>query len=165
MKIYKLSLLILILFTSCTTKYYIVRHAEKRNLTDTSSLTIQGQQRAEALKDLLDDKGINHIYASVFKRTQLTAAPLANEINKSPVIYSLDTTQALAEQLKRFSGSDILIVGHTNNIPELINLLSDESIAPIDEADFDNLYIVEVKRNLVWTSKYLTSTTYGVPSP
>ncbi len=150
---------------SCTTKYYVVRHAEKRNNTDTSTLTLQGQQRAIALKDLLNDKGIDHIYASVFNRTQLTAGPLANEINKSLIIYSLDTTQKLAEQLKRYSGSDILIVGHTNNIPEIIRYLSDESIAPIDETDFDNLYIVEINRNFGWTSKYVTSTTYGAPSP
>jgi len=117
------------------------------------------------LKDLLEDNGIDHIYASVFNRTQLTAAPLANEINKSLIIYSLDTTQALADQLKRYSGSDILIVGHTNNIPEIIRYLSDESISPIGEPDFDNIYIVELNRNLVWTSKYVTSSTYGAPSP
>lgn len=123
-KLYFITLLMLFSLCSCSTKYYFVRHAEKRNNTDTSTLTLQGQQRAIALKDLLNDKGIDHICASVFNRTQLTAAPLANEINKSLIIYSLDTTHALAEQLKRYSGSDILIVGHTNNIPEIIHYLS-----------------------------------------
>lgn len=135
------------------------------NNSDTSSLTTAGQQRAVDLKNLLDGEGIDKIYASVYKRTQLTAQPLADDINKTTIIYGLDSTLAFADHLKKFSGSDILIVGHTNNIPVLVESLSGESISPIDESDFDNLYIIEVKKNFAWTSRYLTTETYGAPSP
>ena len=157
--------LMLFTFSSCTTKYYIVRHAEKLNNSDTSSLTVQGIQRAEDLKLLLLSKGIDKIYASKYKRTQLTAKPLADELNKQMIIYSPDTTQQLAEHLKRLSGSDVLIVGHTNFIPELVELLSDDSISPIPEDDFDNIYIIEINKNFGWTSRYLNSSTYGSASP
>ncbi|MBV6479275.1 MAG: hypothetical protein HGGPFJEG_02046 [Ignavibacteria bacterium] len=157
--------LMLFIFTSCTTKYYIVRHAEKLNNTDTSSLNAQGIQRAEDLKILLLNKGIDKIYASKYKRSQLTAKPLADELNKLMVIYSPDTTTQLADQLKRYSGSDVLIIGHTDNIPQLIELLSGDSISPIAENDFDNIYIIEINKNIGWTSRYLTNSNYGMPSP
>lgn len=157
--------LLIIMFSSCTTKYYIVRHAEKLNNTDTSSLTTQGIQRANDLKALLINKNIGKIYASKYKRTQLTAKPIADELNKQMIIYSPDTTSLLAEQLKRISGSNVLIVGHTNNIPELVEMLSDDSVNPIPEDDFDNIFIIEVTKNPGWTSRYLSGSTYGSPSP
>jgi len=43
--------------------------------------------------------------------------------------------------------------------------LSEDSISPIPDSDFDNLYIVEIQKQIVWTSRYLTSSTYGASSP
>lgn len=160
-----LTLIFVILFSSCSTKYYIVRHAEKLNNTDTSSLSPEGHLRAEALKNYLISKDIKKIYASVYKRTQQTAKPLADALGEQMIIYSPDTTQAFADQLKKLAGTNVLIVGHTNNIPVIVETLSDDSIGPIAENDFDNMYIVEVDRNLVWVSRYLNWITYGAPSP
>ncbi len=160
-----ISFLILFLFSSCTTKYYIVRHAEKLNNTDTSSISLNGKLRSEALKAYLINKNIKKIYASIYKRTQQTAQPLADALGEQIILYSPDSTLAFAEQLKNLSGTSVLVVGHTNNIPEIIEILSDDTIGPIPENDFDNLYIVEIKRDLVWVSRYLTNTTYGAPSP
>ncbi|HMQ69785.1 MAG TPA: phosphoglycerate mutase family protein [Ignavibacteria bacterium] len=151
--------------SSCTTKYYLVRHAEKLNNTDTSSLTPDGVLRSIALKDLLAGKDIKKIYASVYKRTRLTAKPLADATGEQILLYSPDTTAAFGEYLKKLSGTSVLIVGHTNNIPELIEILSGDAISPIPENDFDNIYTIEVKRDLVWISRYLTSSTYGAQSP
>lgn len=159
------AILLLMMISSCTTKYYLVRHAEKRNNSDTSSLTPEGEIRAVALKDLLSGKDIKKIYASTYKRTQLTAKPLADATGNQIILYSPDTTAAFGEYLKKLSGTSVLIVGHTNTIPELAEILSDESVSPIPENDFDNIYTIEVKRDLVWVSRYLTSSTYGAPSP
>ena len=162
---YSVFIVMLFLFSACTSKYYIVRHGERLNNTDTTSLSPQGHQRAIALKDLLLNKKIDYIYASKFKRTQQTAQPLAEVLGKPIIIYSPDTTEAVAERLERYSGSNILVVGHSDNIPEFVHVLAHESISPIPVDDFDNLYIVEVQRNLGWISRDLTSTTYGAPSP
>jgi 2,3-bisphosphoglycerate-dependent phosphoglycerate mutase len=155
----------LLLLSSCTTHYYVVRHAEKANTTDASPLTALGTQRAEDLKNYMLPKEIKRIYASTLLRTQLTAQPLATALNQSIILYRRDTSRLFAEKLKRMNGMSILVVGHTPDIPEIVNVLSNETISAIPETDYDNLYHVKVVKQLFWTSRYLTVSTYGAPSP
>lgn len=148
-----------------TTYYYVVRHAEKRNVTDTSTLTLPGTKRAQALKDLLINKNIDFIFASVYVRTQLTAQPLADALNKPIELYSPDTTINFAKRLNHFSSSHNLIVGHSNNIAIIVKELSGADIAPIADNDFDNIYTIKVVKALRHTTRSLVPGTYGAPSP
>lgn len=158
------ALLCMLVMGSCTTTYYFVRHAEKRNGSDTSTLTEAGQQRALALRDRLRNEGIESIYASVYVRTQLTAQPLAAALNKQLIIYRPDTTAGLAERLKKLNGTTVLVVGHSNTIPDIIQRIADETVT-INENDFDNLFKVRRVKQLFWTSYYVDHLTYGAPSP
>jgi uncharacterized protein YciW len=49
-----------LIFSSCSQSYYIVRHAEKANreanMSSDVPLTYQGKERAERLKDILKEK-------------------------------------------------------------------------------------------------------------
>jgi len=154
----------LLVFGSCTTRYYLVRHAEKLNSTADSPLSQTGHARAAILRDTLADKNISEIFASTFVRTQQTAQPLATANSLEPVIYKPDTTAGLIQRLKSVGSRNVLVVGHSNTVPEIVQGLCGETVTIADD-DFDNLFIVTIKRSWGQTTKTLVKTTYGPPSP
>lgn len=157
-------LTLVVLCSSCTTYYYVVRHADRLNNSANSPLSTDGFTRANVLRDSLSGKGIDSIFASTFLRTQQTAAPLATALHLTVKIYNPDTTAGLITRLKRIRGKDVLVVGHSDNVPQIVEGLSGQTIAPIGALDFDNLYVIRVKR--FWgISRTLWQKTYGAPSP
>jgi phosphohistidine phosphatase SixA len=144
-------------------KYYLVRHAEKQdpNNADTP-ISVAGQKRAVALKKVLETKHIQNIIVSQFIRTQQTAKPLADTLHISPaVIANTNITEAM-NRLAHFSNS--LLVGHTDNVPAIIKKITGRTVT-INEDDYDNLFIITIKKNLFFTTRNLTRTTYGATSP
>ncbi|HTE22892.1 phosphoglycerate mutase family protein [Flavitalea sp.] len=164
MKTLFLSMLVCICYSSCTTYYYVVRHADRLDNSDHSPLSEIGFTRAEILRDNLFPKGIDSIFASTYIRTQQTARPLATKLRKSIRIYDKDTTPALISALKRISGKDVLIVGHSDNVPTIVFGLSGKSIPAITHEDFDNLYVIKIYK-FGNTKRTLWHKAYGPPSP
>src|SRR5689334_13756553 len=78
-------LTVLLCLTACSRTYYVVRHAEKAvpspgttmQTPNDPPLSVAGQQRAQALKEVLKDKKINAIYSTNTIRTKSTAESLA----------------------------------------------------------------------------------------
>jgi len=139
----------LVILCSCnTTTYYLVRHGEKLNNSDTSSLSGDGWDRAYALRDTLLNDEINYIFVSDKKRTQQTATPLATAISKNFEIFSLTNagTQSLITRLKSYNGqSRILVVGHTSTIPKIIDsLMKSPQHVVIPEDSFNRMYVVRI---------------------
>ena len=153
------------LLSSCTTRYYIVRHAERLNASPDSPLSATGLARANILRDSLQGKGIDYIFASTFQRTQQTAQPLATALSLDLKIYKPDTTSGLIARLKKIRGKNVLVVGHSNTVPEIVQGLSHQAVAPIPEDDFDNLYLVKVSSGWGSIRRYLFHKTYGPVSP
>ena len=123
---------------------YLVRHAEKaHDSTKDPALTEQGQSHAERLAELLKDKNIMAIYSTDFKRTRLTAKPLADQLGIEIKLYDYKKLSDLANTLKN-SKQNILVVGHSNTTPELVQLISGKEVALIKENQYDNLYIVKI---------------------
>ncbi len=158
-------LAIAFLLGSCTTRYYIVRHAERLNNTNDSPLSTAGLARANVLCDSLRSKNINLVFASTFQRTQETAQPLATALGLPLQLYRPDTTAGLIARLKKLGGKNVLVVGHSNTVPEIVEGLSGQAVPPIAENDFDNLYIVEVSKGWGSIRRFLIHTNYGPPSP
>lgn len=149
-------------FSSCSvTNIYLVRHAEKLDNSVGSALTEQGGRRAMALRDTLLTKNIDSIYATPYNRTQLTAKPLADALKKDIISYQPDAK--FSARLKKLKGKNVLVVGHSNTIPEIIRHITTKAIR-IDDYDFDNLYIIRIKRFLNLNIS-LVSETYGERSP
>ncbi len=124
---------------------YLIRHAEK--VDDGSKdpvLTLQGQQRAHNIADMLSHAGIQHIYSTDYRRTQLTAKPLSEFLGTPVISYDPSQLVDFAEQLKQQTGN-VLVVGHSNTTPMLTFLLSKQSVFNLDEADFDNVFQVVLK--------------------
>jgi len=163
-KNYLLWLLPALLLCSCTTRYYLVRHAEKLNSTSDSPLSAIGHTRASILRDTLAGQNISQIFASTFVRTQQTAQPLATANNLELTLYRPDTTAGFIARLKGVGSRNVLVVGHSNTIPEVVLGLSGETVTIADD-DYDNLFIVTIKRGWGQTTKMLVKKTYGPASP
>ena len=115
-----------------TTTYYLIRHAEKDTSTAGSTqmqanppLSNQGKERAEKLVALMEKEGIDFLFSTDYLRTKSTLAPLATKVGKPIQIYSPNQQTAWADTLRQppFLGKKLLIVGHSNTIPRLANLL------------------------------------------
>ena len=119
---------------------FIVRHAEKADATKDPDLSEAGRARAEALAKMLRDTNITAIYATEFKRTQQTAAPLAQALG---IKVTVSPAKATDFALKvRTVHSNALVVGHGNTIPDLIKELGISDPITIAENDYDNLFVV-----------------------
>lgn len=130
------------------TTIYLVRHAEKEAGPD-PSLTIVGRARADILAQDLADAGLTAIWSTDTKRTRETAKPASNQTGLPIQIYDANRQNAFAAQLKAAPGN-ILIVGHSNTIPQLVDALGGKPGEPIVEAsEYDRLYVVTVTRGRV----------------
>lgn len=130
------------------TTFVIVRHAEKA--TDDPrdpSLSEAGHARAQALARVLADEPLSAAYATRYRRTQQTAAPTASAhgINVSTYEAALPAAQ-LAMQLRatHATGGAVLVVGHSNTVPEIAAALSGQSTDAMPESEFDRLYRVRI---------------------
>ncbi|MBI2730315.1 MAG: histidine phosphatase family protein [Sphingobacteriales bacterium] len=133
---------------------YIVRHAEKAaqaaNMSSDVPLSDAGVQRAVQLKDLLFKKKIAYIFSTDRIRTRSTAKPLSDAIGIPVQLYANDTMSKFIERVKALK-KNVLIVGHSNTIDDLANVLCGEKKVPTDfaETDYDNLLIVKIKKKKV----------------
>ena len=130
------------------TTIYLVRHAEKQ-AGDDPSLTVVGQARAEILAQELAGAGLTAIWSTDTKRTRETARPTARTTGLPVQIYDPSRPEAFAAQLKAAPGT-VLVVGHSNTTPQLVEALGGDPGTPIDEAtEYDRLYVVTVSRGRV----------------
>jgi broad specificity phosphatase PhoE len=126
--------------------FYIVRHAERADAgmmaggSNDPDLSPAGHARAEALAATLKDARISAIYVTEFKRTRQTAAPLAKALGVEPIVVSSKDTPGLVARVKAGSGS-VLIVGHSNTVPEVLKALGGEAVT-IGDSEYDNLFVV-----------------------
>lgn len=135
---------------TATTTVIVVRHAEKA--TDDPrdpSLSLVGEARAQALAAALRDAGVAAIYSTELKRTWLTADPLARSagltVEKRPMAggdVPAYARELAKEVLARHAGRTVLIVGHSNTVPEIVKALSGDPVAAIDDSEYDNLFLV-----------------------
>ena len=117
---------------------FIVRHAERADSSENSELSQAGLARAESLAKTLKDKNITAIYATEFKRTQETGAPLAKALGIKITVRPAKATD-FALKLRAEHGN-ALVVGHSNTIPDLIKALGVSQPIRINENDYDDLF-------------------------
>jgi 2,3-bisphosphoglycerate-dependent phosphoglycerate mutase len=128
---------------------FIVRHAERADDSGGAPLKMgadpdlsgAGRVRSDSLASLLSDARVTTIFATEFKRSQQTASPLAKALNVRVTTVSSKEPATLAQQVKAAPGN-VLVVGHTNSIPDLLKALGVDGSVKIGESDYDNLFIV-----------------------
>lgn len=125
-----------------------VRHAEKESGGDDPALTEQGKARAAALADLLAGAGVTHLFASEYRRTLDTLAPLSDAVGIEVTRRPARDVAALASfALAAPSGSVVVVAGHSNTVPELVRacggaVLHVDERGFLDEASYDRLFLV-----------------------
>ena len=129
-------------FQAFSSSIYLVRHAEKDEGKD-PALTKKGEQRAQQLAYLLEQTNITHIYSTQYKRTIQTAQPLIDKTGLNIKYYDPRQLQEFALKLKTVQGS-ILVVGHSNTTPQLVELLSGQEVKALTEADYGDIYQVSL---------------------
>ena len=119
----------------------LVRHAEKVDDSRDPELSERGKARARALAAMLKDMELDTVYSTDFIRTRETARPLAELLGLEVKIYDGGELSAMADRLRASEGR-VLVVGHSNTTPELVRLLGGAPGAPIDDDEYDRLYLV-----------------------
>ena len=146
--IYSLIICLLIGFISCnkkkTTIIYLVRHAEKMRGGNDPKLSVAGIKRSIKLSEILKEIDLDAIYSTDYMRTRYTAKPTANKNNLETTIYDPSDQVYFADMiLKNHKGRKVLVVGHSNTIPMLVNiLLGSDEYTQLDEDEYDKLFIV-----------------------
>ena len=153
---------IILLLTSCSSikktedsrLIYLVRHAEKEYNSKDPSLTVAGKARAESLKNELSDKNISRIYSTAYNRTRETVQPLSHDINVQIENYDPSDLDKIAHLLKSDLQGNVLVVGHSNTTPTLINLiLGEERYDQLDDNEYGDLFIIELSHSGMKTER------------
>jgi phosphohistidine phosphatase SixA len=124
---------------------FLARHAERATISgrvpSDTGLSAAGEERAEALARALQDAQITAIYTTEYKRTRETAVPLARSLGLQPEVIPADDLRGLTTKLKASRGN-VLVVGHSNTLPQIISALGASSRVTVPESDYDNLFLV-----------------------
>lgn len=130
------------------TTVLLVRHAEKSATPPQDPpLNATGQARAQTLVHVAGEASVTAIYATQFIRTQQTIQPLATHVGLPVNQVDATDVEGLVDQvLSDHTSEVVLIAGHSNTVPAIIEELGGDPISPIAENEFDNLFIVTVYR-------------------
>ena len=150
---------------AAATVVVVVRHAEKA--TDDPrdpALSAAGIERAKALARRLEAAGLDAVYATQFRRTQLTAAPAARGAGLTVQVRPVDATNAetydrdLARDLRALPpGSTALVVGHSNTVPGIITAVSGQPAQAMPETEYDRYTVIVLDpagTARIFTSRY-----------
>ena len=123
----------------------VVRHAEKVSDSD-ERLSEAGRARATRLAALLKDAGVTEIYATDTERAKDTAQPLADAAKLPVQIYDLGAGKKVSAgpfvaRLRQHVGEIVLVVGHSNTVPALLEALGCEGEVSLGPGDYDNLFV------------------------
>jgi broad specificity phosphatase PhoE len=124
----------------------LVRHAEKVDASQDPELTEAGKQRAERLAKIVKKYKPGAIYSTDFKRTRDTAAPMAARRRLKVEIYDPKNPADLIDTIMKSKTKRFMIVGHSNTIPGLANLLGKKELFKnLDDAEHGVIWIVRLK--------------------
>lgn len=141
---------------------FLVRHAERADTASGAAppmaapgapaadpdLSEAGRARAASLAVALKDANITAIYATEFKRTQQTAAPIAQALGLSVIVVPASSVEALVEKLNALPGN-ALVVGHSNTVPQVVKALGVKTAVQIPDTEYSDLFVVVRERQPV----------------
>lgn len=129
--------------------YYLFRHAEKDTFPKSNPvLNNVGYERSYKIADIFRKTKVDRIYSTFYNRTIHTVDSLAAAKGLETTIYTPRKLKDLSEQIRTDSlNKNCVIVGHSNTIPGMINLLMGKQVITeaIDEMEYNNFYIIDVK--------------------
>ena len=138
---------LLLMLTACVTpqaappqpNFYVMRHLHTPAGVGDPDLTAECQRYAVAVSGWFRRDPPDVIYVSSPKRARQTAAPLAARLKLTPKIYDPKDSAALVAAVKAEHGT-VLIVGHSNTVPDIIEQLDGTRPAPLVHEDFGDIW-------------------------
>ena len=150
---------------TASTTIILVRHAEKAaEPAADPPLTTVGAARAQALAQLVKDAGVRAVVSTQYARTRATAAPTAASLAITPEVLDARLTPSATRDsiLARHRGQTVLLVGHSNTVPALVEAFGAPRPADICDSGYDNVYVVTVPSGGVASVVHLH---FGEPAP
>ncbi|MDK2126944.1 SixA phosphatase family protein [Parachitinimonas caeni] len=150
------------------TEIILVRHADKASDDPVDpSLSSQGDARAKALAKVMQYSGLQQIFSSQYRRTRQTALAVAEThglmVEERPI--NAENAESYAQQLaseirEKHLGKTILIVNHSDVVPDLVAQLTGLRIEPIAETEYDRLITLRLPAQ---GAPRLLQSRYGAP--
>jgi len=171
----------LILLTAClstpsepgaegdVTSVILVRHAEKETTPGDPPLSERGRKRAIELARVLADAGVDVLSATQFGRTQQTLEPLSEQLGLEIEIATVDLDDTggyarglAAAILEEHRGRTILLAGHSNTVPLLLEAFGIADPPSLSDDDYDDLFLIHI---VPAEQPWMIHLHYGEPSP
>lgn len=133
-------------FQTEPTTLIFVRHAERaEDGTRNPPISEEGEKRALNLYFSLSDYNVKAIFSTFYKRTRMTATPTADSLGLEIQEYSFEEiNDFLSSLIEDYSGSSVLIVGHSNTTPSLTNMvLGEERFEQLEETEYGDMFIIK----------------------
>jgi phosphohistidine phosphatase SixA len=122
---------------------YVVRHAEKIADVDDPPLSEQGLTRARMLREFFIDAGLTAVYATDLRRTMETGAMVAEPLGFEVTPVQPDSLGGQVARVQREQPyGRVLIVGHSNTVPKVLEEYGYPNEITIDDDEYDHLFII-----------------------
>jgi broad specificity phosphatase PhoE len=122
--------------------FYVMRHLHTPAGATDPDLTAEGQRQAQLLANHFANEPPATIFVSNTKRAQQTAAPLAARLGITPITYDpRDTAGLLSEMVKE--PPPVLVIGHSNTVPDIVAGLGGARPAPLTHEDFGDIWRIK----------------------
>lgn len=127
------------------TQIYILRHTEKSDTeNEDPQLSEAGINRANYWKKVLQYVNIDRIYTTNYIRNKQTANILKGDKNITPEIYYPMSFEVL-DFIKNIQGQKVLIIGHSNTIPDMINrIIGESTYPPMSHKNYNLMHLVTI---------------------
>jgi phosphohistidine phosphatase SixA len=128
---------------------FLVRHAERADAGMAAAkvagadpdLSGAGLARATVLAAMLKDARITAVITTEYKRTRLTGDPTAKAAGLPLTVINSKDSAGLLQKVKSAQGN-VLVVGHSNSLPELLKALGVTEPVTIAEDEYDAIFVV-----------------------
>ncbi|HEX8483428.1 MAG TPA: phosphoglycerate mutase family protein [Allosphingosinicella sp.] len=120
--------------------YYVMRHLQKAEGPD-PLLSAEGMENARRLSRFFTADPPRAIYVSSTRRASETAVPLSASLSLPAHVYNPADTPGLIARVKKEAGP-VLIVGHSNTVPEIVAGLGGARPADLAETDYGDIFRV-----------------------
>jgi broad specificity phosphatase PhoE len=126
----------------------VVRHAEAAPAPEGGDppLSADGRARAEELARVLGDSGVRAVYQTHLARNRQTAEPLARRLGARQAVVD-ETGATLAAVAAEPWGATVLVVGHSNTVPQILAGLTGQPFPEHEAVGFDAMWIVSLSRD------------------
>ena len=126
---------------------FLVRHADR--LGNNDALSEEGVKRSLALAHVLERVELDAIFSTDYTRTIETVKPLADQQQLEIEIYDpRDLNGLLSIIQSKYAGGRVLVVGHSNTIPQTINAMGVQPVLEdLNHDAYDDLFMVTLGAN------------------